>query len=224
MHTDRFCPPSDPSLAVFIRRSGTGILYRMRGSLFIQDMQWHERFRNAPCSRKPHFIEFALEEEVENDVRAICRLIHDRHLGRNASEEYRIPYAFRHGGNTRFNRAGELMLSDGLGLTCSTFVMTVFQSVEFPLVNFEGWQRRADDDARHEQLLEMMRCGIPESQIAPAPPEHVARVKAELPCTRVRPEEAAATALLNDLPAVFEQLAPAGAWVLAQTPLLTASA
>jgi hypothetical protein len=150
----------------------------------------------------------------------MCRLIHDR---RHGSAEHRIPYAFRHGNNARFNQAGELMLADGLGLTCSTFVLTLFQSVGVPLVNFEGWQRREDDDARHEALLDMMRCGIPASRIDPAPPEHVERVRAELPCIRVRPEEAAATGLFNDLPAVFDQLAPAGAWVLAQLPAPTAS-
>jgi hypothetical protein len=149
---------------------------------------------------------------------------HDRHHGGGSAAEYRIPYAFRHGNNTCFNQAGELMLSDGLGLTCSTFVLTVFQSVRFPLVHFEGWQRREDDDARHEALLELMRRGIPESGIDPAPLEHVARVKAELPCIRVRPEEAAATGLFNDLPAVFGQLAPAGEGVLAQIPPFTASA
>ena len=35
---------------------------------------------------------------------------------------------------------------------------------------------------------------------------------------RVRPEEVAATGMFNDFPATFEQLAPAGAWIISQIP------
>jgi len=35
---------------------------------------------------------------------------------------------------------------------------------------------------------------------------------------RVRPEEVAATGMMNDHPATFEQLVPAGAWILFQIP------
>jgi hypothetical protein len=35
---------------------------------------------------------------------------------------------------------------------------------------------------------------------------------------RIRPEEVAATGMFNDLPVTFEQLAPAGAWILSQIP------
>src|SRR5262249_1482911 len=157
------------------------------------------------------------EAEEEHDVRTMCRLIHDRHSGGNSSTAYRIPYAFRHGNNDRFNaQTGELMLVDGLGLTCSTFVLTVFESVHVPLLNFDSWQKREEDDARHRVLLERMRKGIPEHNIPPASPEHIKAVADQLPCIRVRPEEAAATGLFNDLPADFEQLAPAGAWILQQ--------
>ncbi len=224
MQTDRFCRLGNPTLAVFIMRTGdgthTGILHRMRGTLMMQDMQWHELFRSEPCVRVPHFVVGALEADIEHDVRCMCRLIHDRHNSGDPSTKYRIPYAFRHGNNNRFNRAtGELMLIDGLGLTCSTYVLTVFQSVEVTLVNFEGWEMRAEDDARHDALLNNMRNGIPEYGIPPAQPEHVELVKEQLPCIRVRPEEVAATGLHDELPAGFAQLAPAGAWILAQIPL-----
>ncbi len=223
MQTDRFRRPDDPNLAIFIMRTDdgthTGILHRMRGVLIIQDVLWHEMFRSELCRRLPCFVVLALEAEEEHDVRGMCRLIHDRHNSGAQSTAYRIPYAFRHGHNDRFNAAnGELMLSDGLGLTCSTFVLTAFESAGVSLVNFDGWQERAEDNARHNALLEKMRNGIPEHGIPPAQPEHVERLRKELPCIRVRPEEAAATGLYNDLPINFEQLASAGAWILAQLP------
>jgi hypothetical protein len=221
MQTDRFRRPDDPALAIFIQRtpdgSHTGILFRMNGVLIIQDLRWHEMFRSELCRHMPHFVMLGLEPEEEHNIRAMCRLIHERQNSRDPSREYRIPYAFRHGNNNRCNRnTGELMLVDGIGLTCSTFVLTIFQSVEVPLVNFDGWQHRADDEARHRALIDRMRTGFPQHGIPPASPEHVARVEGESPCIRVRPEEVAATGMFNDIPVTFEQLAPAGAWILAQ--------
>ncbi len=222
MHTDRFRLPSDqaPDLALFIMRTydgtHTGILHRMRGRLIIQDMLWHKMFRSAPCRRSPHFVVLHLEAEEENDVRGMCRLIHDRQNDSDQASAYRIPYAFRHGNNDRFNASnGELMLVDGLGLTCSTFVLSVFESAEVPLVRLDSWKRRAEDDARHETLLARMRNGIPEQGIPPADPEHVKQVENELPCIRIRPEEIAAAGFFDELPAKYEQLEPAGQWILA---------
>jgi len=48
----------------------------------------------------------------------------------------------------------------------------------------------------------------------PAEADHVDRVRKELPCIRVRPEEVAATGMFDDLPATFSQLEPAGEWIL----------
>src|SRR5271166_6001203 len=101
MQTDRFRRPSDPALAIFIMRTEdgthTGVLFRMNGVLIIQDVQWHEAFRSAPCSRVPHFVILALEPEQEFRVRNMCRLIHERQNSKETESEYKIPYAFRFG-------------------------------------------------------------------------------------------------------------------------------
>lgn len=221
MDVERFHSPHDavPVLALFIMPTNggthTGILHRIKGDLFIQDMQWHERFRSVPCRERYYFVVPALEEEEINDVTGMCRLIHGRHNSIDPTQKYRIPYAFRYRNNVRFNvQTAELMLGDGLGLTCSTFVLTVFESVNIPLVDFNGWQVRPDDNRRHDFLLGQMKNGIPSAKIPPAHPDHVARVQAELPCIRVRPEEVAATGFFDDLPAGFTELEPAGQWIL----------
>ncbi len=224
MQIDRFRRPTDPELAIFIMRTEdgthTGILFRVNGVLFIQDVMWHERFRSAPCppGKVPHFVTLALEPEQEHRVRMMCHLIHDRQNGRGSSSEYKIPYAFRFG-NDRFDlQTAEFRLEDGLGLSCSTFVLTLFNSVHLPLVDLTGWPNREDDITRHRSLLEKMRNGIPRSNIPPAPPEHVDRVAAEVDCIRVRPEEVAATALYNHFPTQFVDLAVGGTWILSQIP------
>jgi hypothetical protein len=221
MLTDRFRRPSDPTLAIFIVRtidgSHTGILFRVNGVLIIQDLQWHERFRSEPCRRLPHFVTLGLEPEEQHDVRNMCQLIHERQNSKDPSKEYRIPYAFRYTNKANINRAtGEVQLVDGLGMTCSTFVLAVFQSVEIRLVNIETWQAREDDVARHESLLKKMRGEEPGFE--PAPDDHIEQVAKEVNCMRVRPEEVAATGMFDDLPATFEQLAHGGGWILTQIP------
>ncbi len=222
MHTDRFHRPSDPALAIFIMRtpdgSHTGILFRMRGVLIIQDNLWHERFRSSPCRELPHFVMLALEPEEEHDVRMMCQLIHERHSNGDPAREYRIPYAFRYTSKTRINPAtGEMQLEDGLGLSCSTFVLAVFQSVEITLVKIDTWRSRADDVVRHEALLQKMRAGIP-GFAPPAPADHIVLVEKEVHCMRVRPEEVAAAGLFDDFPVAFEELERAGTWILDQIP------
>jgi hypothetical protein len=219
MQTDRFHRPSDPALAIFIMRtddgSHTGILFRLQGSLIIQDLLWHERFRSELCRRLPHFVIMRLEPEQEHDVRMVCRLIHERQNSRDPAKEYRIPYAFKYSNKNGINRAtGEVQLVDGLGMSCSTFVLAVFQSVGITLVNIETWQERPGDLARHEGLLNKMRSG----EYGEVPPDHITLVEQEKNCMRVRPEEVAATGLYDDFPTTFEQLVPAGAWILVEIP------
>ena len=106
------------------------------------------------------------------------------------------------------------MLLDGLGLTCSTFVLTVFESVYLPLIDFDTWENRADDNERHDRLLEKMRDGIPAHGIPPAEPQHVSAVAADLPCIRVRPEEVAAAGMSDSRRAAFLQAERGGRWIL----------
>jgi len=215
MQTDRFRRPDDPALAIFIMRTGegthTGILFRFNGVLIIQDLLWHERLRSSSCRELPHFVMLGLEPEQEHDVRMMCQLIHERQNSGDPLKEYQIPYSFRYTNKAHINRAtGEVYLVDGLGMSCSTFVLAVFQSVGITLVNIDTWQTRPEDVTRHEGLVEKMRREIPGFS-PPVPAEHIALVEREKNCMRVRPEEVAATGVYNDHPATYEQLAPAGA-------------
>jgi hypothetical protein len=220
MRTERFLAASDSvsEIAIFIvpTEDGThaGLLHRIDGTLYTLDLMWHEQLRSAPyLSPRCSCVIPDLEVEEANDVAAICRLIHRRHV---ESGGFRMPYAFRLGKKTVFDeKTGTLILADGLGLTCSTFVLTVFESARIPLVDLTNWPRRDGDDARHAALLRMMRDGVPEYGIPPASSEHVAKVTEELPCIRVRPEETVAAGLFN-LPACFRYAAIGGEWILSQ--------
>jgi hypothetical protein len=144
----------------------------------------------------------------------MCRLIDRRHQDRVAAGGFLVPYALRYNHNTRFSKiTGELLLGDGVGLTCSTFVLTVFESSKVTLVDLSAWPSRPEDETRHAHLLQMMRDGIPHFA-PPASSDHIQRVQSELPCVRVRPEEVAASAMAASLPANFEKAERGGRWIL----------
>ena len=201
-------------LAVFImihaEGTHTGIIHRNRGTLFTLDLMWHERLRSGVLDSDYACVVPSLLPEEENDVMAMCRLIEARNRDPNPQK---IPYAVGPPGSIRFNRDGELILGDGIGLTCSTFVLTVFNSAAVPLADVAGWVARSDDNERHQQLIQKMTDGIP-GFAPPANPAHVQKVKASLPCIRVRPEEVAGAALSTNLPAHFVNAESAGRWIL----------
>lgn len=220
MHAERFhysCR-SVPALAVFVMRTDggthTGILHRNRGVLWVLDLLWHERLRSAPCQDEYACIVPELEPEEVNDLTGMCRLIDRRRQQAAAVGGFLIPYAFRFNRRARFsNLTGELMLPDGVGLSCSTFVLTVFESCGVSLIDLTQWPARPEDEAQQARLLRFMETGIPRFS-PPASPVHIARVRNELPCARVRPEEAAASAMVHDRPATFDQVERGGRLIL----------
>jgi hypothetical protein len=206
-----------PHVAVFIMRTPdgthTGILHRNRGQLFVLDLLWDERLRSAPAKDEFACVVPRLEPEEVNDVTGMCRLIEQRNLNPDPHKKLVIPFAFRYHDNTHFSATGELILGDGLGLTCSTFVLKVFEAAKVPLADASSWQPRPGDDQRHAALLQLMSTGIP-PQIPPAEPDRVAKVAAELPCIRVRPEEAAAAGMADGLRVQFHKAERGGRWLL----------
>ena len=216
MNTSRFHGTSKnvPILAVFImihpEGTHTGIIHRNRGTLFTLDLMWHELLRSDVLDKDYPCVVPELEPEEENDVTGMCRLIAARTRVPNPQK---IPYALGPPHNSRFNRDGELILGDGIGLTCSTFVLTVFESAAVPLADLTGWVARADDNERHQQLIQKMTEGIP-GFAPPADPTHIQRVRASLPCIRVRPEEVAGAAMATDIPADIVTAEAAGIRIL----------
>jgi hypothetical protein len=211
----RFSVREVPSLAIIVMRAGdgmhTGIVHRNRGHLYILDQMWHKKLRSEMINGDYPCVIPNLEPEEANDITGICRLIHERRIERKGWQE--LPYAFRYPSGAGVNRDGEVILGEGVGLTCATLVMAVFDAAKVPYTELTEWVERPDDQVRYEKLLQMMRDGI-ENFAEPADPEHIARVQAELPCIRFRPEEAAAVGIADWRPASFEQVERAGRWIV----------
>jgi hypothetical protein len=214
----------------------------------VLDLQWHGRLRSSPLGDTDRFgcvLPDLLDEEAFV-LRQLCSAIARRNpwtripfVGpREAVEQIRIPYAFRWHPDARFAPDGRLVLGLlGAGLTCSSFVLTVFRSARIDLVDFTTWEPRADDDLRHEQLLAQLdedltryrqelaglenRVSLDEAATARRTvlqqrvsdlETHIPRCRAELPCCRVRPEEVAGAGLVDssDRPVAFPVATAAG--------------
>jgi hypothetical protein len=119
-----------------------------------------------------------------------------------------IPYGFSFG-KSRFEDDGKFVPAPGeSGLTCTTFVMKVFEWARIPLLDTARWEERAEDVEAQRLLVEMLREDG-------ASPEHVAAVEREVGLARYRSEEVAAASACRARPMGFRDAAERGAIVLA---------
>ncbi len=83
----------------------------------------------------------------------------------------------------------------GTGLSCSTFVAAIFNSVKRPLVDCATWEHRHEDLVAHSRLLDVLS----EHQQG----ARAARLKSRIASIRVSPTDVAGAALEDELPASF---------------------
>lgn len=152
-----------------------------------------------------------LEREELDTITAICRLIHRRRIHRGKWQP--LPYSFRYPQGAGVDPTGEMLLGDGVGLTCSTLVLAVFETAKIPYLDPSGWVERPGDKSKQQELLKAMREGIP-GFAPPAAPVHIAKVEAELPCIRIRPEEVASAGMTDHRPIDYERAERYGRWII----------
>lgn len=142
-----------------------------------------------------------LPEEAD-EVRAVCRAVW--------REMPNIHYSFRFDPEAKLDRATAEVISQHapFGLTCSTFVLAVFNSANVRLIDLTGWDHRPEDQRWYEALLRyMQRSGVD--------PAHIARIRNDVTCLRVRPEEVAGACMEEGRPARFGQCEPNGRRLMA---------
>jgi len=134
-----------------------------------------------------------------------------------ASRKEPIGYALRDDPEALFDLGtGLLALPNGVGLSCSTFVLVLFRSVRFPFINTEGWPTgRPGDREAQDQLLQVLEKTCPDRS-------HIDEVRREIGCERVRPEEVAGAALYAApaLPVRYPEAENAGRYILGGICLL----
>jgi len=85
----------------------------------------------------------------------------------------------------------------GIGLTCASFVLALFEHASLSPVDLRRWPKRKRDRQAQEQLCQLL---------SKRHPEHADSVRAEIGNVRVRPEEVAGAALCSDWPVPFSRL------------------
>jgi hypothetical protein len=186
----------------------TGIVHRdLANEARFFEQAFHKLTRNELVSEAVQYCHqrflFAVPDlvyERAECIAGLCRLI--------SSTGPSFAYALKHDPLARFDeRTGQLTLSDGRGLNCSTFVLVVFRTARAPLIDFEGWPERDGDKEDQAKLVGWLRSMQP-----PSEQEHIDAVEKEIGCIRARPEEVAGACLV-DMPAHFAEASDAGSWV-----------
>jgi hypothetical protein len=202
-----FSEQQDPQ--ALLRHCGVAIRnvggsYRHVGILYSQDGQWrllhlaaHRKLCDDPMPMPGarHLwinLEPAVEEARLESFAAYCRLIWQR------NSDGGLPYAFSSPVNW-FDANGVLVIQtiDGVGLTCSSFVLAVFLAAKLPLLNEDTWIVREDDREWQQTVTALVE------QSGAATPEHIRLMRQSIPAIRYRPEEVAAAAASDPIPVDF---------------------
>lgn len=83
----------------------------------------------------------------------------------------------------------------GRGLTCATFILSVFSQLGFNLVEADTWPERPDDAQWQQQIISVLTRYVL--------PEYIEAVKQQVGAKRFRPEEVAAGVISENIPLNF---------------------
>lgn len=121
-----------------------------------------------------------------------------------------IPYSFAYASGN-FDPGGRFIKrAEGVGLTCATFVVALFEDFAFPIVDVESWRPRPDDVGFQEKIVKLLARFWPGPH-AEAQRESIGKA------SRFRPEEICGCAHVCDgTPLRFQEGVGLGAEVLAQ--------
>lgn len=119
-------------------------------------------------------------------VIAYGRLVARRHAGPNA----RVPYGVAYAGGVFDAGSGDYLRAEPAesGLTCATFILAIFESVSWPLVERASWPvDRAEDVAWRDHVITLLE--------QRGHTDQAERVRNDPACVRFRPTEVAGACL-----------------------------
>lgn len=114
---------------------------------------------------------------------------------------YHIPYGFKYENYSSFDRNGDLTLGKGSkGLSCSTYVITLFHSLGINLVDIQNWPSRKEDLPWYAKIIMLfINNGMSNDLIE--------SLNKEIGAPRFRPEETAvSSALMRGVPANYREI------------------
>jgi hypothetical protein len=200
---------SVPFLAVAICRTRhgnlhTGAVYRdAAGDLRLFHQAWHHNTRDGPVASEVAqlggplcCVVPAVEPVRARAIAGFWEFV--------ASRRESLGYALQEDPEAVFDaNTGLLIMPNGIGLSCSTFVLALFRGARFPLIDTTDWPAsRPGDREAQQHLVDLLEQTCQDKA-------HVEVVRAQIGCERVRPEEVAGAALYPG-PAARHQAAEDG--------------
>lgn len=122
-----------------------------------------------------------------------------------------IPYGLRYR-QTFFDSHGIIRIGEReSGLTCSTFVLSIFLSVRIILVNVDEWEVREEDTEWQKRLVDSIEFLNEDS---PENSKYIERLKSEIGTPRFRPEEVTASITFPHRPEYYKTIWARGEEIL----------
>jgi len=189
-------PHKFPYIAVAVKNNGShiGILYRINnGDARLLHLGWHHWLLDDESIRDG-YAWAACEGFSEDEGRDFASWLQKIYKLNNG----RIPYGINYWPGAHFDENGVFTPSrNGLGLTCATFVMSLFEAHSYPIINTGSWEKREDDQQWFQDVIERLK---DPSQTPAASPEHIdAQINSMGSAVRFRPLEVAAAASIYDI-------------------------
>lgn len=117
-----------------------------------------------------------------------------------------VPYAIEYKGRRKFDKEGiynSYSSGDEYGVTCATFILTLFDSVGIDLLDWQNWENRDDEDNEwFTRLIRIIEIERGRGRLLMSD-EHFNNLKSEENCKKIRPEEVFASVFCNNLPINF---------------------
>jgi hypothetical protein len=167
------------------------ILFRdTGGNLKVLDLQIDSAWRGTivteeydPSRHAVAWAQPALKDRVLRNIARSCQSF--------SAKPLRVRYAFQFYKITKLEVAGQSWsLAGALGLTCATFVLAVFQSRGFPLVDVDDWPENDPDDERWQKRNEnAMYVAVMTQNPRQEDLDFLEEHAKHLPCARFRPDD-----------------------------------
>ena len=165
------------------------------------DLRCDEGLNSFKCMIKPN-----LAPIVQESFISLCDVIKaEIKKGHN-----QIPYGFLYDDYAIIETDGSLNLTEKqVGLTCATYVLTIFHSCGFNLINISDWPPREEDVPWYKKIIDLYSRF---QKVIGISSEHIEKLKMQMNVPRFRPEEVAvSSALYNGEPAPTDRIWQEGA-------------
>jgi hypothetical protein len=179
------------------------LLYNFNNSVREIHLGWHHCFLHSEIKSSESYI-WKVPNLPKSRLRSIvakCILVSENQL---QSDKKPLPYAIGYYSGREFNQEGVYTDDESgieYGMTCATFILTLFKSVGVNLLDWQNWIVRKEDKAWFDYILYHLEEGYKNDKVSK---KHLDNVKNEVNCSRFRPEEVFGSLFCSNTPSSFE--------------------